>query len=375
MRLIPTRLTEEERLLQSEVREFLAEHLPPGSYEPGLGMVGGVDREFSRKLGDRGWLGMALPAEYGGGRTAVERLLVVAELLKVGAPVAYHWIADRQSGPSIAKNGSEEQKDRFLPAIARGELCFAIGMSEPDAGSDLASLRSRATQTDTGWRVNGTKVWTSNAADATHILALLRTGDHKYRGLTQFIIDVRTPGVRISPIEFIDGTSEFCEVVFDDVDLPDEARLGEVGAGWGQNTDELALERGGVDRWISAVTLLGAWAPLVAKEGPAQARSDLGAILARLKVFHSLSLSIARLVDSGHSPVLEAAMVKEMATRFEQECVNIVLRHANRQPCLDSPDQFERLLARATLVMPSWTIRGGTNEVLRNVIAKGLATT
>jgi alkylation response protein AidB-like acyl-CoA dehydrogenase len=336
-------------------------------------MTGARDPAFSRDLGARGWLGMSLPREYGGGgRTAVERLVVVEELLARGAPVGHHWVADRQSGPNIATNGTEEQKKEFLPGIARGELSFSIGMSEPEAGSDLAAVRTRAVPDGDGWRISGRKIWTSGAADATHILTLVRTSDDRHGGLTQFIVDRHTPGLTVSPIPFIDGTRHFCELQFDDVHLADDRRLGDVGAGWSQNTGELALERGGVDRWMSLMPVLVSWARAVGRDGGPSARSDLGSITARAWAFRGLSLSIARMVDRGESPSVEAALVKEMATRFEQECLAVVVRHLGRAPELDSDDPYEALLARAVLTAPSWTIRGGTNEILRSVIMKGL---
>jgi 3-oxocholest-4-en-26-oyl-CoA dehydrogenase alpha subunit len=370
MRLAPTALTAGERALQAEVRAYLDERLPPGGYPLGLGMSGARDPAFSRDLGARGWLGMSLPTAYGGGgRTAVERLVVVEELLARGAPVGHHWVADRQSGPNIAANGTEQQKKEFLPGIARGELSFAIGMSEPEAGSDLAAVRTRAVPDGEGWRISGRKIWTSGAADATHILALVRTSDDRHGGLTQFLVDRHSPGLTVTPIPFVDGTRDFCEVLFDDVVLADDRRLGEVGAGWSQNTGELALERGGVDRWMSLMPVLVHWARTA---GPAAA-ADLGAITARLWAFRGLSLSIARMVDRGESPSVEAALVKEMATRFEQECLATVVRHLGRTPRLDADDPHEALLARAVLTAPSWTIRGGTTEILRSVIMKGLS--
>lgn len=374
MTLTPTELTPAELDLQRQVRDYLDVRLPPGSYELSLGMPGVSDPQFSRDLGAQGWLGMALSPEYGGGgRTAVERLIVVEALLARGAPVSYHWVADRQSGPTIERYGSEEQKRTYLPGIAKGELSFAIGMSEPDSGSDLASLRSRAEPENGGWRINGTKVWTSGAAEATHLIALLRTSEERHAGLTQFIVDCRTPGVTISPITFIDGSRHFCEVVFEDVFLDDGQRLGDVGSGWAQNTSELVLERGGVDRWMSMVPILEQWAPTVAELDEAAA-GDLGVLTARLWGLRGLSLSLARLVDAGQSPKTEAAMVKEMATRFEQDCVEMVVRHLGRAPELTSDDPWESLLARAVLVSPSWSIRGGTNEILRSIIAKELST-
>jgi alkylation response protein AidB-like acyl-CoA dehydrogenase len=374
VQLSATELTREELGLQQEVRDFLAERLPAGRYELGLGMSAAVDRDFSRDLGRQGWLGMALPREYGGGgRTAVERLVVVEELLAVGAPVGYHWIADRQSGPNIAQNGTEEQKGAFLPGIAAGEFAFSIGMSEPEAGSDLASVRTRAQPVDGGWRVTGTKIWTTGASHATYVLALFRTSEDRYGGLTQFLVDADVEGLTISPIPFIDGTRDFCELTFDDVFIPDTRRLGEVGNGWGQNTAELALERGGVDRWMSMMPVLEHWVSAQWGRVPRWAQADLGSITARCWAFRGMSLSIARMVDAGKHPTVEAALTKEMATRFEQECVDVVARHYGRMPRLDSADPYESLLARALLVSPSWTIRGGTNEILRNVIAKGLA--
>ena len=373
MRLRATELSADEVGLRDEVRAFLAARLPAGSYPMGLGFAAEVDAAFSRDLGSRGWLGMALPKEYGGGgRSAVERLIVVEELLAVGAPVGWHWVADRQSGPNIAANGTVEQKQHFLPRIASGELSFAIGMSEPDAGSDLASVRTKAVKSGDGWLINGTKIWTSGAAEATHLLGLFRTSDDRYRGLTQFIVDRNTEGLTVSPIPFIDGTRHFCEVSFTDVFIPDARRLGDVGAGWGQNTAELVLERGGVDRWMSLMPVLEHWAahprgPLAAWE-----QADLGSVAARCWAFHGLSLSIARAVDRGESPTVEAALAKEMATRFEQECIDIVARHYGRTPELTSSDPYESLLARAILTGPSFTIRGGTTEILRNIIAKAL---
>lgn len=373
MRLEATELTDDELALQKQVRDWLQQRLPEGSYALGLGMSGEVDPDFSRDLGAQGWLGMALPKEYGGhGRTAVERLIVVEELLAVGAPVGYHWVGDRQSGPSIAKHGTEEQKREILPGIVSGELSFAIGMSEPDSGSDLASLRTRATKEGDGWRVNGSKIWTSGAYESTHILALFRTSEDKHQGLTQFVVPRDTEGLTINKIPFIDGTRHFCEMHFDNMFLPDSARMGEVGGGWGQNTAELVLERGGVDRWMSVMPILENWAASGTIAGDTAAEADLGAIAARCWAFRGLSLSVARMVDAGKTPVTEAALIKEMATRFEQECVDIVARHFGRTPDLHSDDPYESLLARAILVSPSWSIRGGTNEILRTVISKGL---
>lgn len=375
MRLVATELTRAELELQKEVRAWLDKRLPEGSYPVGLGMAGAIDPIFSRDLGSQGWLGMSLPVEYGGhGRSAVDRLVVVEALLARGAPVGYHWIADRQSGPSIAANGTEFQKREILPGIASGAFSFSIGMSEPDSGSDLASVRTRAEQVEGGWLINGAKIWTTGAYTATHILSLFRTSEDRHRGLTQFIVDRHAPGLTVSPIEFIDGSRDFCELSFVDVFIEDKWRLGDVGAGWSQNTGELALERGGVDRWMTAMPVLERWAAVAARDASEAVASDLGSIVARCWAFRGMSLAVARMVDDGKSAVTEAALVKEMATRFEQECVEIVVRHLGRPPRPDADDPHERLLATAVQVAPSWSIRGGTNEILRSVISKGLRT-
>jgi alkylation response protein AidB-like acyl-CoA dehydrogenase len=374
-----TELTVAERALQAEVRAFLAEELPRGSFTPGLGMNGAKDAAFSAKLGERGWLGMALPTRYGGhDRTAVDRLVVTEELLRWGAPIGHHWVADRQSGPIIARYGTEEQKQRFLPGIARGELSFSIGMSEPDSGSDLASLSTRAVRDGDGWVVSGRKVWTTLAHENDWIIVLCRTspiedtGD-KRLGLSQLIVDLRSPGLRAHPIPFIDGGADFCEVVLDEVFVPGHLVLGEVGAGWAQNTSELAFERGGPDRWLSTYLVVEELQRAHEHGDLAGEVVDLlGGAAATYWVLHHLSLSIARAIDRGEAPSLQAALVKEMGTRFEQDVLEAVTALVAHEPGLPAESGFERLLVTATLTSPSFTIRGGTNEILRSVVAKGL---
>jgi len=374
-----TELTAAERALRDDVVAFLAEELPRGSFTPGLGMNGAKDPSFSKQLAARGWRGMALPKRYGGhDRSAVERFVVAEQLLRWGAPVGHHWVADRQSGPVIARFGTEEQKQRFLPGIAAGELSFCIGMSEPDSGSDLASISTRAVRDGDGWLVTGRKIWTTMAHLHDWIIVLCRTspvedtGD-KHAGLTQLIVDLRSPGITTYPIPFIDGTADFAEVVFDGVFVPDELVLGEPGAGWAQNTSELAFERGGPDRWLSTYLVVEELVRLYEGGDPPAEVADLaGWAAANYWVFHQLSLAIARMVDDGRSPSTEAALVKEMATRFEQDVLNAVLRCVGDPPMAPGRTPFERLLVTATLTAPSFTLRGGTNEILRSVAAKGL---
>ncbi len=371
-----TELSDAELALQAEVRGFLAAELPYGSFEPGLGMAGRKDPAFSRKLAARGWVGMSLPREYGGGdRAAVERFVVAEELLRWGAPVGHHWVADRQSGPLIAKVGTPEQKARFLPRICRGELSFSIGMSEPDSGSDLASVQARAVPGDGGWVVNGTKVWTTGAHEHDWMIALVRTSDadDRHAGLSQLLIDLHAPGVTVNPIPFLDGTADFNEVVLTDVVVPDADVVGTLGAGWSQIGSELSFERGGPDRWLSTYLVLEQF---LREADGVMADPELvelvGGATARFWGLRNLSLSVARAIDAGGEPATQAALVKEMATRFEQDLLEGLRRLVDLEPDPASSSRFGRLLANAILTAPAFTIRGGTIEILRSVAAKGL---
>lgn len=374
----PTTLSLDEQALRHEVREFLAAELPP-DHRPGLGMAARHDPEFSRRLAQRGWVGMAIPPEYGGrGRTAVDRFIVTEELLATGAPIGAHFVADRQTGPALLHYGTEEQRRRFLPAISAGECWFSLGMSEPDSGSDLASVRTTATRVDGGWRVAGTKVWTS-AAHLNHFFAVLcrtssvQEGD-RHAGLSQLIVDLHAPGVRVSPIPYLDGSHHFNEVVLDDVHVPDDMVLGELGSGWAQVTSELAYERSGPDRWLSTFTVLREFLRQSPGDPLPHAEAKVvGRLAARYWAIRQLSLSVARSIDAGRAPAIEAAIVKDIGTRFEQEVVEVLRLAAGTEIDAEAGSMFQELLAEAVLTSPSFTLRGGTTEILRSVAAKGLS--
>jgi alkylation response protein AidB-like acyl-CoA dehydrogenase len=369
-------LSEAERALQADVRRFLAAELPRGTFEPGRGMDGESDPAFSKKLAARGWIGMAMPKRYGGQeRGAVDRFLVVEELLRWGAPLHHHWTADRQTSHVILKFGTEAQRQRFLPAICAGELAFAIGLSEPDAGSDLAGITTRATKVEGGWRVSGTKVWTTNAHRADWFIVLCRTseGSDRHDGLSQLLVDLRSDGVRINPIPFLDGGHHFNEVVLDDVFVADDLLIGEEGRGWQQTGNELSYERGGPDRLLSAWLLVEEFLRGQAgTEVGERATATLGWAVARFWAIRQLSLAVARMIDEGGAPAAESAMVKEMATRFEQDLIQAVSELVEEAPSLAATSLLHRLLAGSILAGPSYTIRGGTNEVLVGIVAKAL---
>lgn len=370
-----TELTDQERELQAAVRAFLREESPRWEGLPGLGMGARADREFSKLLAARGWLGMGLPVAYGGGgRPMVERFVVVEELLRAGAPVAHHWFADRQSGVVIAKYGTEAQKRRFLPGICAGDLAFCVGMSEPDSGSDLASVTTRAVPHRTGWLINGTKVWTSGAQYSDWMIALVRTSTEaeRHAGLSQVLIDLRAPGVRVSPIALLSGEPDFCEVSLVDVWIAPDQVLGVVGQGWAQVTSELAYERCGPERWLSTYLVLEAFLRALGPDPEPATLCLVGEMTARMWALRLLSLSMARAMDAGGLPVLEASMVKEMATRFEQDLLARIQDLVDVEPDPSSAVAFDRLLARAVLAAPIFTLRGGTVEILRSLVSKGL---
>jgi alkylation response protein AidB-like acyl-CoA dehydrogenase len=352
--------------LRTEVRSFLADELAAGSFAPRCNAwMDGHDPAFSRKLGDRGWIGMVWPAHYGGGgRTGLDRLAVTEELLAAGAPVAAHWFADRQVGPQLLRFGTEEQRERYLPSIVKGECFFAIGMSEPEAGSDLAAVRTTAAPVSGGWRVNGRKVWTSHAESNHAMITLCRTApveDDRHRGLSQLIVDLHADGVEVISIPTLDEEAHFAEVVLSDVFVPDEGLLGEEGAGWAQVTSELAYERSGPERFLSVMPLLR----LMTRDADTEDAERLGRIYARLIALRKLSHDVAASLDRGAASDVDAALVKDLGTVFEQETVE-ELRLLRRAPS----DTEAGLLREAQLAAPSFTLRGGTTEVLRGIIGR-----
>ena len=366
----------EAQKVREEIRDFLNRELGDRSASKRALSWGGFDREFSRRLGEAGFIAMTWPRKYGGHeRTALERYVVLEESLAAGAPTSAHWVADRQSGPLLLRFGTEAQRERFLPRIAKGELAFAIGMSEPDSGSDLASIRTRAERVEGGYRVNGTKVWTSNAHLSDYMIALFRTQvvpDKKHEGLSQFLVDTRSPGIAIRPIVDLSGAHHFNEVVFQDVFVPEDMRVGEEGAGWKQVTTELAFERSGPERYLSSIQLVIETIREVGREPGERAAVTIGRLVAHLATLRQMSLSVAGMLQAGQNPNLEAAVVKDVGTCFEQEIPETVHALLGAEPRLDSGTPFERTLGFLTEHAPSFSLRGGTREVLRGIIARGL---
>jgi acyl-CoA dehydrogenase len=383
--------------LRSQVRGFLSAERTAGRFVPACdAWLSGWDESFSRRLADHGWVGMTIPREYGGqGRSALERYVVVEELLAAGAPVAAHWVSDRQVGPNLLRYGSEPLKRRYLPAIAQGTCYFAIGLSEPDAGSDLAAVRTTGTRADGGWTVSGTKIWTSGAHRAHALIALLRTGPpdgrQRHVGLSQLLIELDQPGVTIRPIISMTGEHHFNEVVFDAVFVPDEQVVGTIGEGWAQVTSELAYERSGPERLLSTFVLLDTLVgELAARSGDsgsgdsgsagvgaadAGAAGAVGRVVSRLWACRQMSLAVAGALAAGEAPEIAAALVKDVGTRLESEIIEVarLLMATLRVEPDPEGSGMAGLLAQAVLHAPGFTLRGGTNEILRGIVARGLA--
>lgn len=373
-----TSLPPEDEALRAPVREFLHTALRNIPLEVRAQSWMGFSAEFSHALATKGWVGITLPKEYGGGgRSYFARFVLAEELLARSAPVAAHWVSERQSAPQILKYGTEAQKRFFVPSICRGEFFFCIGMSEPQSGSDLASVRTRAVRTTDGWRLNGQKIWTTNAHRAHYMIALVRTSDtpeDRHNGLSQLIVDLSLPGITIRPIKDISGGQHFNEVFFDNVELRDDALIGKEGDGWEQVTSELAFERSGPERLYSSMALLDAWLSFLRSEG---IKSEVctrlaGKLMAHLSVLRAMSISVTAKLTRGESPLVEAALVKDLGTEIEQLIPIAIADALGAQPNRPIPPALLRALAYITHISPSFSLRGGTREILRGVIARGL---
>ena len=362
--------------LRREVREFLAEALAGRSAVARAESWDGFDPEFSRKVGARGWIGMTWPRQYGGGeRSALERYVVLEEMLAAGAPVSAHWFGDRQTGPLLLRYGSESQRRSVLPAIARGEACVCIGMSEPDAGSDVAAIRSRARRVPGGWEITGTKVWTTNAHRAQYMLGLFRTDPdarERHAGLSQFLIDMSAKGVTVRPIRDMAGREHFNEVRLDEVLVPGSALVGQEGEGWAQVMAELAYERSGPERYLSSIQLLLELVRVAGVNPGERVRVAIGRAVANMTTLRQLSLAIAGMLDAGADPALEAAIVKDLGTAFEQSLPELVHELLGVEPDRAAASDLGRVHAQLLELAPCFSLRGGTREVLRGIIAKGL---
>jgi hypothetical protein len=371
-----TRIPAEAEALRAPLKQFLAERLAGMAAHERARTWTGFDPDFSKALAERGWLGITIPVEYGGGgRDAFSRYVVVEELLAAGAPIAAHWIGDRQSGPLLLRYGSEEQRRFFLPKICGGEIVFCIGMSEPNAGSDLASVRTRAVAHADGWRLNGAKIWTTYAHRSDFMIALVRTSgapEDRQKGLSQFIIDLSLPGITIRPIKLGTGESDFSEVFFDNVLLSPDALVGVEGNGWAQVNAELAFERSGPERIYSSLILLDLWTASLGEDASPEELALLGRLIARLVPLRAMSVALTGKLAHGESPLVEAALLKDLGTELEQAIPAAIADSVGARPDVPPDPELMRTLAFLLQLNHVFSLRGGTREILRGMIARGL---
>jgi Acyl-CoA dehydrogenase, middle domain/Acyl-CoA dehydrogenase, N-terminal domain len=359
--------------LRKDLRAFLAKAQPKDNPVRRANCWSVGDAEFSKNLGRAGYIGMTWPKIFGGHeRHPLERYVVLEELLAAGAPVGAHWIADRQTGPLLLRYGTEKQQHKYLPGMVKGEVYACIGLSEPQAGSDLAAVRSTARHTPEGWRINGQKLWTSGAHRSHVMLGLLRSeeGSERQIGLSQFLIDLDLPGIDIRPIYNMAGEHDFNEVFFDDVLIPHDALIGERGNGWNQVTAELALERSGPERYLSSHALLVALIDSFSAAPSDAVQGLIGSLTAELWTLRNMSMSVAAKLASGEDPAVEAAIVKDLGNRFEQSLPKKVQAVIACEP--DRDDILAQLLRSLLILAPSFSLRGGTTEIMRGMIARGL---
>ncbi len=367
----PIKLPSSEYQLREEVRSFLIGKMDEGQL-PDSDFNTGSSARFSQLLGSQGWIGMTWPTAYGGHeKSFLERYVVTEELLAAGAPVGAHWIADRQSGPLLLKFGTEEQKQRFLPPITRGECFFSIGMSEPDSGSDLASIRTRADKVEGGWCLNGSKIWTSGAHMNHFMVTLVRTeapGDNRHAGMSQFIVDLGDENVTIRGIKNLSGDLDFNQVFFDNVFVPDDMVVGKPGNGWEQVMSELGYERSGPERFLSAFRVLVEFVRELEGGADSEQLALVGKLAAHLTTLRRMSISVAGMLEAGKLPLTEAALIKDLGNSYERVVPELIRLQAGEA----MSQRFVDTLNQCILHAPSFTLRGGTREILRGVIARGL---
>jgi alkylation response protein AidB-like acyl-CoA dehydrogenase len=368
-------LCPEAEELRIEVRDFLRTELAGHSALQRAESWNGWSAEFSARMGQRGWIGMTWPTRYGGhARSALERYVVLEEMLAHGAPVSAHWIADRQSGPLLLRSGTERQRLEILPRIARGECFVCIGLSEPDVGSDLASVRTRAVAVDGGYRINGAKLWTTNAHRSHYMILFCRTGEtgERHQGTSQFLLDMKTPGIEVRPVAALTGEHHFNEVVFKDVFVAADCVIGTIGEGWQQVTSELAHERSGPERFLSSFTLLVELVRALGDSPSDHATATIGRLAAHIVALRRMSRSVAGMLQAGSDPMLQAAIVKDLGALLEQEIPEIARLLVDAEPTSPTATNFSAVLAYTALHAPSFSLRGGTREILRGIIARGL---
>lgn len=379
--------TEKQVGFREEVKEFLDMELDKGSFSPGNNCFAHQwSKEFSRKVAQKGWIGLAWQKEFGGqGRGYVDRTIMLEEMFRAGAPMAYHFMGDRQVGPGIIHYGSDYMKRQFLPEILAADVSFCLLFSEPDAGSDLANARTTAIEEGDHFIVNGQKVWTSNGHLADYGWALVKTEDSpgisRYKAFSEMIIKMKSSGITIKPIINMAGAHSFNEVYFDNVTVPKENLVGARGNGFKQIMTGLDYERSGIERLMQnhqTKKALFEYVKNTKKGGEPLSRDPLvrekiAKLEEEYEVARLFTYYVANLLDRGRIPTFEAAMGKMVSTLYEARLADMATRIIGLAALLmpgsrEAP--FDGLVCDDYLWSPSYTLQGGSVEVLKNIIAR-----
>jgi alkylation response protein AidB-like acyl-CoA dehydrogenase len=373
------RPTPEQEALRERIRAFLRDD--PALAARGFpedGWIAGFDPAFSGRLGRAGFIGLTWPERYGGSEQSyLDRLIVTEELLLAGAPVAAHWFGDRQIGPSLLAHGTDEQRDALLPRILRGEVCFCVGMSEPNAGSDLAGLQTRAELHGDEFVISGQKIWTSFASHAEFCYLVARTDfeSRPHRGISEILVPMDAPGISVRPIRDMVGEEHFGEVFFDEVRVPKRWLIGELHRGWYQIMQQLDYERSGIERLLSNWPLWRDVRALARERGrsdDAALRQRMARIETRLRAGRWMIYKVASVLSEGRIPNTESSAAKAFCTELEQEIATLAAELCGPAATLGRGSPRAALqgrAARALLYAPAYTIQGGTNNILRNIVA------
>jgi alkylation response protein AidB-like acyl-CoA dehydrogenase len=378
------RFTEEQKKFRQEVRDFLENEIKKGLWKPACdAWIQEYDPEFTKRVAQRGWIGLTWPEEYSGqGRSFIDRLVLTEEMLRYGAPAACHWFADRQIGGAVLQYGSEEQKEFFLPKIIKGELYCGLGMSETEAGSDLASLKTRAVEDGDDYIINGQKTWTSGASFINYVYLLARTDPEaaKHRGISEFVIPMDLPGISRIPMIDITGTDAWNDVFFDNVRVSKKYMIGEKNKGFYHVMEELAFERSGMERLMGNYPLFDALIKFVVEtkyNGKPLAQDDvirqrLAQLQVEFEVGRLFMYRVAVVMDEGRTPTVEAAMSKAYATAFEQRVANTAVEVLGPYGILWADSKYARMggmAAHSYLGSKGYSLQAGASEILKNIIA------
>ena len=379
------KFTDAQNTFRKEVADFLQDEISKGLWKPACdAWIQGQDPEFTKRVAAKGWIGLSWPKELGGkGLSAVDRMIMTEEMLRYGAPAACHWFADRQIGNAVIHYGTDEQKKEWLPLIMRGEAYVGLGLSEPDAASDLASIKTKATETEDGFIIDGQKVWTSCAKYMNYIYLVARTDPTapKHRGISEFIFSTKLPGVTLTPTIDITGSEAWCETFLDQVKVPKTALIGEKNKGFYQVAHQLDFERAGLERLMGNFPLytgLIKYCKETKRNGQplckhSSVRSRLAQLEVEFEVGRLLTYRVALVIDEGRAPNTEASMAKAYSTSFEQHLAMLAMDILGLYGSLVEESKYEVISGMAPasfLASKGYSLQAGTSEILRNIFAQ-----